>query len=235
VSIERGRYANPQYEIFYPFTWLNLLPNFDLGFRLCVVVHYYIAALAMYAFLRSCSLRPSSSALGAISWGVGGPLLSLSNLITILFSAAWIPALALSVRRFYRLRRPRDFAAAALRPRIDSAVRRAIGHLHAGILMAIYGLARVIAGRDRIRETRRAVVITAALALTATLIACPGVRSSARYTARRCHDPQGNHGLEYGSRSATGAPFANIFGRFTAGAPFDWSRVIGVKPSRPGN
>src|SRR5207249_4478872 len=35
--------ANPEHEVFYPLTWLILLPSYDLGYRLLILVHIYIA------------------------------------------------------------------------------------------------------------------------------------------------------------------------------------------------
>jgi len=43
--------ANPEHEVFYPLTWLILLPSYDLGYRLLILVHLYIGILGMYALL----------------------------------------------------------------------------------------------------------------------------------------------------------------------------------------
>src|SRR5688572_27999974 len=40
--------ANPEHAIFYPFTWLLMLPDYELGYRFHILVHVYIALLAMY-------------------------------------------------------------------------------------------------------------------------------------------------------------------------------------------
>src|SRR4051812_20896533 len=49
--------ANPEHEVFYPFTWLILLPNYNLGYTLHILIHGYIGLLGMYALLRSMELR----------------------------------------------------------------------------------------------------------------------------------------------------------------------------------
>ena len=41
--------ANPDYSVFYPPQWLTLLPGYDFGYRLHIVVHFYIAAIGMSA------------------------------------------------------------------------------------------------------------------------------------------------------------------------------------------
>src|SRR5204863_9595646 len=45
--------ANPEHEVFYPLTWLILLPSYNLGYSLHVLIHIYIGLLGMYALLRS--------------------------------------------------------------------------------------------------------------------------------------------------------------------------------------
>jgi hypothetical protein len=106
--------ANPEHEVFYPLTWLILLPSYNLGFRLHILVHIYIGLLGMYALLRSMELRPSPAVFGAIAFGLGGLYLSYVNLLPILFCAAWLPLTCLFVRRFLLHRRARDFALASL-------------------------------------------------------------------------------------------------------------------------
>jgi hypothetical protein len=94
--------ANPEYEIFYPPQWLILLPEYDLGYRLHIVVHFYIAAFGMYALLRRRQLSIRGALFGAIAFTFGGLLLSSINLLPILFCAVWLPwaLLAVEARRF---------------------------------------------------------------------------------------------------------------------------------------
>src|SRR6476620_6715534 len=80
--------ANPEHEVFYPFTWLILLPSYNLGFRLLILLHVYAGLYAMYALLRSMELRPFVATIGALTWGIGGLYLSYINLLPILFCAA---------------------------------------------------------------------------------------------------------------------------------------------------
>ncbi|HWS71706.1 MAG TPA: hypothetical protein VN605_06305, partial [Thermoanaerobaculia bacterium] len=41
--------ANPEHEVFYPLTWLILLPSYDFGFRLQLILHLWIGLAGMYA------------------------------------------------------------------------------------------------------------------------------------------------------------------------------------------
>jgi len=88
--------ANPAYAALYPLQW------WFTSLHIEIVAHYFVAASGMYLFLRSLGLRPSSSFFGAISFALGGMMLSLSNLCTVLLGMAWLPWLgwAVSRRRF---------------------------------------------------------------------------------------------------------------------------------------
>jgi len=96
--------ANPAYAALYPPQWVFALAG---GLQMEVVAHYFLAAFGMYLFLRSLGLRVPASMFGAISFALGGMLLSLSNLVNVLFGVAWFPWLAFTVRR-------RHFTLAAL-------------------------------------------------------------------------------------------------------------------------
>src|SRR5262245_8204289 len=63
--------ANPEHEVFYPLTWLILLPSYDFGFRFLILLHVYIGLLGMYALLRSMDVSRFASFLGALSFGLG--------------------------------------------------------------------------------------------------------------------------------------------------------------------
>ena len=64
--------ANPEHEVFYPLNWLLLLPDYDFGYRLHILLHVYIGLIAMYALLRSMDIRAPSAFFGAIAFGIGG-------------------------------------------------------------------------------------------------------------------------------------------------------------------
>ncbi len=87
--------ANPEFEVFYPPNWLLLLPDYELAFRLHILLHFYIAAIGVYALLRSHKLRIESAMFGAVAYTLGGLLLSLTCLIPYLFCLAWLPWIAL--------------------------------------------------------------------------------------------------------------------------------------------
>jgi len=104
--------ANAAHEVFYPLTWLILLPSFNLGFHLLIVLHLMIAAGGMYALLRSLDVKPFPATLGALSFGIGGLLTSATAFFPFLFSTAWLPFVCLFGRRFLCDGNRRDFALA---------------------------------------------------------------------------------------------------------------------------
>ena len=134
--------ANPEHEVFYPLTWLILLPSYDLGYRLHILVHIYIGLLGMYALLRSMRLGIPASFFGALAFGLGGIYLSYINLLPILFCAAWLPLTCLFVRRF--LLRPglRDFALASLFLGLQFLVGEPTTVMQTGLLIGMYALYR---------------------------------------------------------------------------------------------
>jgi hypothetical protein len=83
--------SNPEYEVFYPLQWLILLPDYDLGYRLHILIHVYVAAFGMYVLLRSLRMRILAALFGAIAFAVGGLFVSYVNLLPILFAFVWMP------------------------------------------------------------------------------------------------------------------------------------------------
>ena len=134
--------ANPEHEVFYPLTWLILLPSYDLGYRLLILAHIYIALFGMYALLRSMELRPPAAFFGALAFGLGGIILSQVNLLPILFCAAWLPLTCLFVRRFLLRPSLRDFALASLFLGLQFLVGEPTTVIQTGLLIGMYALYR---------------------------------------------------------------------------------------------
>jgi hypothetical protein len=179
--------ANPEHEVFYPLTWLILLPSYDLGYRLHVLIHIYIGLLGMYALLRSMELRPPAAWFGALSFGLGGLYLSYVNLLPILFCAAWLPLTCLFVRRFLLRHSIRDFAAAGLFLGLQFLVAEPTTVAQTGVLIGMYSLYRGWYSRPRVSKMITRVLWIAVISLTGLFIgaaqilpAIDHVRDSAR-------------------------------------------------------
>jgi hypothetical protein len=159
--------ANPVYEVFYPPTWLILLPDYHRAFQILTLLHVYIALFAMYALLRSMHVSRPAAIFGALSFGMGGLMLSLTNLLPILFAAAWLPLTALYTRRFLLHRRARDFALAAFFLALQLLGGEPVTVLQVGIILGMYAIYR----GARERAVARYVAIVGALSLAALLAA----------------------------------------------------------------
>ncbi|MGZ8869065.1 MAG: hypothetical protein ACXW2P_12040 [Thermoanaerobaculia bacterium] len=154
--------ANPEHAIFYPLTWLLMLPDFELGYRLHILIHIYIALFAMYALLRSMRARAPAAFFGAVSWGLGGVFLSYVNLLPYLFCAAWLPLTCLYARRFLRDGRRRDFGLASLFLGLQCLVAEPTTLIQTGLILGMYGLHR---GWPSIRAMARTTVLVAVIAV----------------------------------------------------------------------
>jgi hypothetical protein len=132
--------ANPEHEVFYPLTWLILLPSFREGFHLLIVAHVYIAVFSMYALLRSLSTRPLVAFTGALSYALGGCVLSCMNLLPYLFNMAWLPLICLYTRRFLLHWKRRDFALASLFYALQLLVGEPTTIFQTGILLGLFAL-----------------------------------------------------------------------------------------------
>lgn len=139
--------ANPEHEVFYPLTWLILLPGFDFGFHLLIVLHLLLAAWTMYALLRSMRAGPPAAAVAGLSFALGGLLLSCIALLPCLFVLAWLPLTCLFTRRYLRDGRGQDFAFAALSLGMQVLVGEPTMVLQTGLLLGFYALSVRRAGR----------------------------------------------------------------------------------------
>src|SRR2546428_1441208 len=134
--------ANPQHEVFYPPTWLILLPNYRFGFHLEILAHLALALIGMYAFLRSIELLPFAAFFGALSFGLGGVVLSYINLLPFLYCVAWLPLTCLYTRKFLLQRTARTFALAAVFVGLQLLVGEPTTILQSLLILVAYALYR---------------------------------------------------------------------------------------------
>jgi hypothetical protein len=106
--------ANPAYELFYPLQWLVVLLPFAYAFQLHIIIHFALAAIGAFLLIRSFGVKAPAAAIGAAAFVFGGPYLSLSSKLPLLFSMSWMPLVLLLTRRAIdRGSVARIFAAAA--------------------------------------------------------------------------------------------------------------------------
>jgi len=213
--------ANPEHEVFYPLTWLILLPSYDLGYRLHILIHIYIGLLGMYALLRSMELRPPAAWLGALSFGLGGIYLSYVNLLPILFCAAWLPLTCLFVRRFLLLRKIRDFAAAALFIGLQFLVAEPTTVAQTGFLIGMYALYRGWYSRPLVSKMITRVLWIAVISATGFLLGAAQILPAIDHV----HDSARSRPFEFDLVSAWSMPwpkfaeliYPNVLGHISIG------------------
>ncbi len=95
--------ANVQWAVWYPPRWITALiagpHGWDIeALQMEVAVHYWLAAILMYAFLRVLVKRPFPALAGSILWAFGGYLTGYPMLQpSILEAIVWLPLLMLGV------------------------------------------------------------------------------------------------------------------------------------------
>jgi hypothetical protein len=154
--------ANPEYEVFYPPQLLVLLPSYDLGYNLHILFHLLLAGIGMYAFLRSLGTRWESGVFGGIVFGAGGLILSMVNLLPILFVLAWCPLIFLFARRTILRPNLKDGSIAAILMGIQALAGEPTSLLQTWFLIGMYSFHRAWELR---REGWRRAVAPVALAL----------------------------------------------------------------------
>lgn len=167
ISAGQPLAANPAHEVFYPLTWLILLPSFVYGFQLLALSHVYVATLATYALLRSLGTTRAAAVAGGLSFGLGGFVLSGLHFFPFLFSAAWMPLTCLFTRRFLQQRAWRDFALAAAAFGMQFLVGEPVTILQTGFLLGMYALFR---GERRAARMLRDVAFVGAISVAALLV-----------------------------------------------------------------
>jgi hypothetical protein len=84
--------ASHQTAVFYPASFIYLFGGFEKAFNNFIYLHFVLAGLFMYLFLKGQRLTGSASIIGALSFAYSGCLLAAVNVLTFLSSAVWLPA-----------------------------------------------------------------------------------------------------------------------------------------------
>ncbi|HEV7768170.1 MAG TPA: hypothetical protein VGQ76_24420, partial [Thermoanaerobaculia bacterium] len=163
--------ANPEHEVFYPLTWLILLPDYIHALQLLPLIHVFIASVAMYALLRSMELSRPAAVLGALPFGIGGLAISMMSLFPCLFSYAWIPLTCLFTRRYLLHRRLRDLALAAFFLGIQLLVGEPTTAFQTGVILGMYAIYRGVQDQRTVPGIARRVGIIGVISILALCVA----------------------------------------------------------------
>jgi hypothetical protein len=99
VSFGHPMLANPNTQVLYPPTWLNLLLVPESAYVALTLLHVSFAAFGLYFFARRLGLGLPASLSASLLWAASGPLLSLVNVWHHLAGASWLPWVLLAADR----------------------------------------------------------------------------------------------------------------------------------------
>jgi hypothetical protein len=167
--------ANPEFQIFYPLQAPILLPDYDLGYQIHLLLHIHLGLVGMYLLLRSMALRIPSAFFGAMAFGLGGFYLSYLNIPPFFFTLAWLPLVLLFLRRFLIRPIAVNFAVAGLVLGIQLLAAEPTTILQTGLLMAAYASWRGwqdpnAGAQSRVRSVVRRIAQTAAVILAGSAV-----------------------------------------------------------------
>ncbi len=162
--------ANPEFHVFYPLRWLILLPDFQFGFRLHILIHTYLALAASYFLFRDLKVGIPAALFGALTFGLGGFYLSYLKMPSFYFTVVWIPLIFALGRRLIRRPGAFSFAAASLAWGMQLLAGEPTTILQTGILLGCYALYEAWgAAERRIQRALRNLALIAALSVSAFL------------------------------------------------------------------
>jgi hypothetical protein len=195
VSFGHPMLANPNTQVLYPFTWLNLLTSPETFYVVYVFAHLAFSAIGLFLLARRLGLSPLAATAAAATWTASGPLLSTVNLWNHLAAAAWLPWVFLAAER--ALASPSVRAGAALGFALGLQLLAGSPDLSAftGLGIAAYAVARARAPEARAALRLRVVVFLVAAVLATGLAAgmlWPALEA-ARRGARWDLDPARRH------------------------------------------
>jgi Bacterial membrane protein YfhO len=99
IAFGQGLLANPDAQIAYPPTWLNLLLQPWDYYSAFVVGHCLLTAVGMFVLTRRLKASPIAAFAAAGIWTASGPLLSLVSVWHHFAGACWIPWVVLAAVR----------------------------------------------------------------------------------------------------------------------------------------
>jgi len=98
---------------FYPLTFLQVVLPSALGFPSYVAVHYLLAGLFMFWWLKRLALSPAAALLGALAFMESGYLVSMQGTLNYLACLPWFPLALLAFDRLLARPGRRPFLLAA--------------------------------------------------------------------------------------------------------------------------
>jgi hypothetical protein len=93
-------FATLQPGVLYPLNLLLILLPFDLGFNLIIIIHFFLAGVFTYFFIKTIKGTNTGALIGSIVFMLSGYLLSVHNLLPHLLSVTWLPLILLCYQKY---------------------------------------------------------------------------------------------------------------------------------------
>ena len=91
ISCGMPTVSDPVQQIFYPLTFLLLVFDFNLGYKLFIISHYFIAGIAAYILMKGLKCGTFASVFSGISFMFCGYMVFNHSNPVYIASAAWMP------------------------------------------------------------------------------------------------------------------------------------------------
>jgi hypothetical protein len=102
VSFGEPYLAIPSTQVFYPWTWLNLILPPEVVYFVYAAAHVLLAGVGLYFLARRFELSRPAAFVGAAIFTCSGPIVSMVSLWHHLAGAAWMPWVLLAADRALR-------------------------------------------------------------------------------------------------------------------------------------
>lgn len=168
VAFGRPLLADPNFQLLYPPTWLNLILPPAAYYTMFAAVHAWAAGFGTYRLGRHSGLTPLPACVAGGLWAASGPLLSTVNLFHHFASAAWMPWVLLAAQRALALPTASSVVVLGALAGGQALAGSAEMCLFTGAAAAVYAAAYLRDGggplRERIATCARVAVAAAAFA-----------------------------------------------------------------------
>ncbi len=88
--------ANLQSQVFYPFSLIfYLLEDFVAAYKIFIILHFLLAFIFMFLFLRKKRISLTASIFGSIIWSFNGYMVSRIEFLSVFATMIWLPLIIL--------------------------------------------------------------------------------------------------------------------------------------------
>lgn len=162
--------ANPNTQVYYPPTWLNLLMRPWTYYTVYVVAHLAWAGLGMLVLARALGVSRPGARVASLVWMASGPLISLASMWNHFAGAAWMPWVIAAAVRFRDEASPRRAAALGLAVAVQFLAGSPDMSAYTGLAAAAFVLSGMVATRAQPRDAGRLALLAGGAALLAAAL-----------------------------------------------------------------